>query len=162
MPYMTPDRFITAIKKTPVMLNALLKDVSQEQAVRSTDGPDGWSVVETLCHMVDFEEISFVRIKGVRKDDHIPFAPFDHHALAEQRDYKNRDLREEFEKYIAKRREVIALFAELSEDEWAHRGIHGTYGEMSLVEYALHISWHDVNHIEQITRSLGLSDFLVG
>ena len=46
MTMMTPDRFIRSVRKTPTILNAILRDVSEEQAHELTDGPGGWSVIE--------------------------------------------------------------------------------------------------------------------
>ena len=42
MAAITPERTLMALRKTPVVLNALLKGVTQEQAEQLTDGPGGW------------------------------------------------------------------------------------------------------------------------
>lgn len=161
MAYLDPDRFLTAMKKTPVLLNGILRGVSQERALASTDGPEGWSVVETVCHMVDFEEISLARFRVFLERDGADLPKFDHMALHDQRSYKTQALAAEFEKYLAFRRQALAVLSGLSEAQWQRRGVHANFGDMSLLEYALHIFWHDLNHIEQIVRSLGLSGYMV-
>ncbi len=81
MPHANAERYILALRKTPVLVKSLLKNVPQEQAITATDGPDGWSVVETMCHMRDFEEVSLKRVQVVLEQDNPPLPKLDNDAL---------------------------------------------------------------------------------
>jgi hypothetical protein len=64
-------------------------------------------------------------------------------------------LRDQFERYVELRRQFIALIANCTEDQWSRRGVHPESGVVTLLELAINVGLHDVNHIEQIVRALG-------
>jgi hypothetical protein len=69
-------------------------------------------------------------------------------------------MREALNTYIEQRRRQIAIFEGLSAEQWARRGVHPQAGEHTVLEHAVNIAQHDVNHIEQIVRALGLENAL--
>ena len=161
MTFITPERFMLALRKTPVVLNALLKGVSQEQAERLTDGPGGWSVVEAMCHIRDSADVSLKRAQLILTEDQPLLLNFDPLEGAKGRDYRRQALAAEFDAYLGARRALVALLDGVTEEQWERRGTHSTYGSMTLLELLVHITWHDLNHIEQIARTLKLSEALL-
>jgi len=159
MSAITPERYLLGLRKTPVLLNAILRGVSQEQARQCTDGPDGWTVIETMAHIRDFDELSVKRVQIILAQDKPTLPGMDMQANTRRRDSVT--LTDEFNAYLESHRRLIALLSSLSAEQWERRSVHPNYGEMSLLELTVSMLWHDVNHIEQITRSLGLSDALV-
>jgi hypothetical protein len=161
MTAITPERYVLALRKTPVVLNALLKGVSQEQAEQLTDGPGGWNVVETMCHIRDSADISLRRAQLILEEDEPLLPNFDPQEGARRRDYLHQALAAEFEAYLGARKTMVALLDGATEAQWARRGTHSSYGSMSLLELLVFITWHDLNHIEQVARTLGLSEALL-
>jgi len=159
MSAITPERYLLGLRKTPVLLNAILRGVSQEQARQCTDGPAGWTVIETMAHIRDFDELSVKRVQIILAQDKPTLPGMDMQANTRRRDSVT--LADEFTAYLESHRRLIALLSSLSAEQWERRSVHPNYGEMSLLELTVSMLWHDVNHIEQITRSLGLSDALV-
>ncbi|MBN1430803.1 MAG: DinB family protein [Anaerolineae bacterium] len=161
MSVITPERSMTALRKTPVVLNAILKGVSQEQAQRMTDGAGGWSVVETMCHIRDFTAISLTRARLILFEDQPLLPNFDPQEGAQARDYANQVLAAEFAAFLDARRALLALLADVPDDAWQRCGTHAVFGSLSLLDLVLFIVQHDLDHIEQIARTLNLSDALV-
>lgn len=161
MAVITPERYLLALRKTPVVLKALLNGVSQDQAQQLTDGPDGWSVVETLCHIRDSAEISLIRAQRILADDQPALPNFDPLEASQRRDYKHQSVTAEFGVYLESRKALVALLAEVTEDQWQRQGIHSAYGSLTLLELLVFITWHDLNHIEQIARTLNLAEALL-
>ena len=159
MSAITPERYLLGLRKSPVLLNAILRGVSQEKARQSTDGPDGWTVIETMAHIRDYDALSVKRVQMILEQDKPSLPGMDMQANTRRRDTAK--LADEFSAYLESRKRLIALLSGLSAEQWERRSIHPSYGEMSLLELSVSMLWHDVNHIEQITRSLGLSDVLV-
>lgn len=149
------------LRKTPVLLNALLRDVTDEQARTLTDGPEGWTVTEAMCHMRDLEVLTQKRVEAILTLDHPMLPSIDLVGLPKERDYPNQDLRAELSAYISMRKELVARLATVPEELWSRSGTHSTYGEMTLFDVAAHTTLHDVNHIEQIARTLKLSDAMI-
>jgi hypothetical protein len=161
MPVITPERSLVALHKTPVVLNAILKDVSQEQAQQLTDGEGGWSVVETMCHIRDFTDISFTRARLILEEDEPLLPNFDPQEGARARDYAHQELAAEFAAFLKARKALLALLAGVSSEDWQRCGTHAVFGRLSLLELTIFIVQHDLDHIEQITRTLHLSEALV-
>ena len=59
------------------------------------------------------------------------------------------------------RRELVALLDGLADDQWQRQGTHALYGGLTLLDLLVFVEWHDVNHLEQIARTLGLSAALL-
>lgn len=156
MTMMTPERFIRSLRRTPVLLDTVLCGVTQERAAVATDGPDGWSVIHIVCHLRDFEEIFFERARRIAAEDRPELALVDHLQLAEERDYAGQDLNAAYEQYLETREAFVAWLEDRADDEWARVGLHPERGEYTLLEQAMQVPLHDLDHLEQIARCLSL------
>lgn len=156
MSMLTPGRFIRGMKKTPVLLSALLNGVTQEHALAARDGGDGWNVVEIVCHLRDFEEIFFMRARRIVEEERPLLEPFDHEQMAIERHYSQEDLHAAFEAYAARRAAFLDWLKARDEADWQRVGVHPEAGEYTLLEQAMQVPLHDVDHLEQIARVLGL------
>jgi uncharacterized damage-inducible protein DinB len=161
MPVLTPQRSMAALRKTPVLLHALLKGVSQEQAQQLTDGEGGWSVVETMCHIRDFTDISLTRAHLILEEDEPTLPSFDPQEGAKRRDYPHQNLSAEVAAYLDARKALLVLLADASDEQWQRRGTHSTFGSMSLLDLIIFITMHDLDHFEQIARTLKLAEAVV-
>ena len=158
MTLMSKERFLRCLKKTPIILEAILKDVSPEQVRELRDGDDGWNVVEVMCHLRDFENIFFRRAQQIVDENRPNIIPVDHEALAAAGDYAIQDLKTVFGQYVETRRRFIGWLEGLADDEWHRVGIHPESGEITVMEIAMQVTTHDVDHTEQIVRILELAD----
>jgi hypothetical protein len=159
--YVTPDRFITNARRTPVILHGLLHSVTQERAMAATDGPDGWSVVEVVCHLRDFEGFFRHRVELMLTHDNPELPAYDHEALAIERDYQHQELRNALAVLLEERREFIALFESLTPEQFQRTGIHPENGQITVLDSAVQLTHHDITHLDQITRCLDLSEQLL-
>lgn len=154
-------RALRTLPQTPVFLELVLRGVDQAQALRATDGADGWCVLETLCHLNDYEGVFLSRMKRVLDEENPRFEAADHLAWVEEHHYKEQVLSDVFEQYLSRRREMIALLKSLPEEAWERNGVYADGTEANLAELAVNACLHDINHIEQISRSLGLTGYVV-
>ena len=51
-----PAKALRTLRKTPILLEALLEGITQEQAEALYD--DDWNVIFVVCHMRDFEAVA--------------------------------------------------------------------------------------------------------
>jgi len=155
MTMLRPDRFITAMRHSAAILPPLLKDVTLEQAQTLTDGPDGWCIAEIVGHLLDFEEIFMERAMRMAAEDHPLLVNCDQNALVIEHGYKTQDFREIMALWQGKRAEFIAWLEARSEAEWPRTGVHSTWGTITVLEQAMQISTHDLNHFDQMMKVLG-------
>ncbi len=161
MTYVTADRFIADARKTPVILNAFISGLTPERAMEAKDGPDGWSVVEVVGHLRDFEGFFRCRVELMLEQE-VPALPrYDHEALAIERDYQHQNLGEVFADLLAMRIAFLELFESLTPEQLARTGIHPESGTISVFDALVQIIHHDLTHLDQIARCLGLSDRLL-
>lgn len=161
MTYVTPDRFIADARRTPVILNGLLSGLSPERAMEATDGPDGWSVVQVVCHLRDFEGFFRDRVEMMLANDAPALPRYDHEALAIERDYQHQNLVGVFADLLARRKGFLEFFESLTPEQFERTGIHPESGSITVFDALVQIIHHDLTHLDQIARCLGLSDRLL-
>ena len=161
MTFITPDRFIADARRTPVILNGLINSLSPQRAMEATDGPDGWSVVEVVGHLRDFEGFFRDRIELILAEETPALPRYDHVALAIERDYQHQNLQAVFADLLAKRIAFLGLFESLNPEQFARSGVHPEAGPITVFDALVQIIHHDLTHLDQIVRCLGLSDRLL-
>ncbi|MDZ4671060.1 MAG: DinB family protein [Phototrophicales bacterium] len=136
------------------ILNIILSDVSQHDATTYRDNGDGWTVLEVLCHLRDYDEIFYQRANQILNEEDPTFVPRDHEALVIENEYNNQNLHAVLAELNSTRARFITFFESLTPEQWERNGFHPEYGEFPMTRSAIQVGTHDVNHIEQITRIL--------
>lgn len=147
-----PTKALRTLRKTPVLLEALLQDVTQEQAVALCDGD--WNVIFVVCHMRDYEAIAAQRVRDLLAGPNPTFAVVSNDELIQGNNYAAADLRQALAAYAQQRRETIALLESLADEQWLLAGMHPAQGPATLLDVAVNAGLHDVDHLEQIVRCL--------
>ena len=148
---------IEGLEKSGQILGLILADVSQEQAQSVRDGDDGWSVLEIICHLRDYQDIFAERIRRMLEEDNPTFKLYDdtaRMALVVENDYANQDLKNVFDDYRSARRQLIICLSSLRDDQWTRVGSFAANDEVDIVMPVVHTLLHDADHTEQIARIL--------
>jgi hypothetical protein len=151
---LSPMKALRTLRKTPALLDALLRDVTQEEAATLRDGPDGWSVLFIACHLRDFEAIYRARIELMLTEEQPTFELTDNDELARRNAYAAQDLRAVLAETRAGRRSLLARLEQLSDEQWLRVGLHPEQGPTTVLDAAINAGLHDVDHAEQILRCL--------
>jgi hypothetical protein len=154
MPIFNPEKALRAMHNTSVILQAVLRDVSTEQAQRAFDGAGGWNVVEVVGHLNDWEQIFSKRSERMIAEDDPNLPGYNQEELVKQNGYAGKDLAAVLAEFLNRRRQHIDLLVRLNEEQWGRVGTYPSLGQVTLLEHATNISIHDVNHIEQIVHTL--------
>ncbi len=148
---------LEGLEQSAQTLAHILADVSQAQARAIKDGADGWSVLEIMCHLRDYQAIFAERIRRILEEDGPTFRPYDEKArlaLAVDNDYANQNLRAVLDDYLSTRRHIIARLESLSDDQWRREGKFAEDDVVDLTMPVVHTLLHDADHSEQIARIL--------
>lgn len=151
------DWLLEGMEQSSQILGLVLDGVTQEQARTITDGADGWSVLEIMCHLRDYQEIFATRIKRMLEEDNPQFKAYDEAArmaMVVDNDYTNQDLGNVFDDYRSTRRRLIDLLSSVGDDQWARLGSFAADDEVDLWMPVVHTLLHDADHTEQIARIL--------
>lgn len=148
------QRLIDSLRKNVQVLGHLLPGVTQAEASTWRDGPNGWTILEIVCHLRDYDTIFLERCHLMMSHNHPTFPVYDHLAMVVERAYNQQDLAQAYAALAASRESFTAFFNELEDAHWQRTGQHVEQGLYTLYTLVAHVSWHDINHIEQITRIL--------
>lgn len=146
---------IANLKKTHLILCALLKNITQQQAQELRDGADGWNILEIICHVRDYQDIFYGRLKQILEEDNPTFKVYDEvarEAMITENDYANQDLKLIVEDYCKTRDHLVNFLSELEEHQWQRTGVHPMLGEVDITVPIFHTILHDADHSEQIAR----------
>ena len=153
-----PNEWLLAgLEHSGKTLGHILADLTQERAQTIRDGADGWSALEILCHLRDYQAIFAERIQRILAENMPIFTPYDESArlaMVVENDYANQDLQAVFADYAATRRQMIDLLASLDDDQWRREGRFADDDIVDLTMPVVHTLLHDADHTEQIARIL--------
>jgi hypothetical protein len=143
-----------ALRRTNIILNDLLRGLSQADALAHRDGPDGWNVVEIICHLRDLEDIYRRRAEQMVHEENPAVLAFDVTGAVTANDYAHADLREALSVWNERRAAYLAYLHTLTTPQWERTGVHPAYGPYTVLDAALRTALHDVNHTEQVLKAL--------
>ena len=149
---MMREKYVAVMNKTLATLENVVAPLSQEQATTWRDGHDGWTTVEVLCQLRDFDEIFRRRAEMIVKLQTPQLPGYDHEQMAADNRYNDQELATVLAELKASREKTHAFFAGLSTADWENTGVHPEFGTWSLTRAVMQVSHHDIDHTEQITR----------
>ncbi len=151
------ERSISLMKRTMDTLSNIFSQVTHEKATSLrdlNDGDKGWTALEVLCHLRDFDEIFYNRAVMMLEYDHPQLPAYDHEAMAIENDYISQDLAAVLAELQEKRTRFIQFWQDLGEEQWERTGQHPERESFDMTDAVMQVGLHDAIHIEQITRIL--------
>ncbi len=148
---------LEGLEQSAQTLAHILADLSQAQAGAIRDGADGWSVLEILCHLRDYQAIFADRIRRILEEEGPTFRLYDEGArlaMVVENEYAKQDLRAVLEDYLSTRRAIIDCLASLDDAQWEREGRFAADDIVDLTMPVVHTLLHDADHTEQIARIL--------
>lgn len=148
---------LEGLEQSAQTLAHILADVSQAQASAIRDGDDGWSVIEIMCHLRDYQAIFAERIRRILEEEDPTFRLYDEAArlrMVVENKYAKQDLRAVMEDYMSTRRAIIERLAPLDDEQWEREGRFAADDVVDLTMPVVHTLLHDADHTEQIARIL--------
>jgi hypothetical protein len=141
------------LERTPSVLKSLLTGLSEEW-VMNNEGPDTFSPYDVIGHLVHGEKtdwpdrIAMLLNYGTTKT----FVPYDRFAMFEESKGKTLDqLLTEFETLRKEKLQWLKSLT-LQEGDLDKKGIHPTFGEVTLRQLVSTWVVHDLTHLAQIGR----------
>jgi uncharacterized damage-inducible protein DinB len=132
----------------------IVQTAETKDLITYRDGDDGWTVAEVIGHLLDCERLFLERAKLTMTYDcpDLPFPDQDEDVIKGR--YNERDSQTVLADWRQVRDEYLAYLATIPDDAWNREGKHPRYAPLSLNDQLFLICWHDMLHIEQMTRIL--------
>lgn len=135
-------------------IQSIVETTPPDDAITYRDGGSGWTVLEVMCHLRDFEGVFMERAKLTVTQDN-PELPFpDPDLLAQMHNYNDQQLTEVYTAWRDQRRESITYFEARADSDWVRPAQHPKRGPFTLTDQLFLYTLHDSSHIEQMLRIL--------
>jgi uncharacterized damage-inducible protein DinB len=142
------------LARTADQLAAAVKDQSDAVLGRRPDEKN-WAAKEVVCHLRDTEEIFGARLEQILAMDVDPaLVATNPDRWAEERQYLVNDADRALAAFRRRRVDTLELFGKLTGAQWDKGAIHPTLGRIAVDRILSIMTWHDENHLDQLTRAL--------
>ncbi|MDE2219332.1 MAG: DinB family protein [Gammaproteobacteria bacterium] len=150
LPEMDRAALRTALERMPEELAGLFGALGASEA-RVRRAGLAFSPVEQVWHLADLEHEGFGRrIERLLHEQAPQLADFDGDAIAAERDYRRRSLREGLAAFAAARAANLAQLGQLTSADWDRRGTQAGIGPVALCDIPVFMSQHDAAHRAEI------------
>jgi uncharacterized damage-inducible protein DinB len=143
------------LRRTPRVLDALLRGLP-EAWLRENEGPDTWSSVEVVGHLLEAEETNWIpRLRHlIAHGDTVAFPPFDRFGFAEK--LRARPAAEVLDAFAEARARSLGALDDLrlAPADLGRPGRHPDFGPVTLGQLLATWAVHDLNHLGQIVNVL--------
>jgi len=151
------ERAKEILENTPRTLRALLTGIHDDWA-SANEGPDTWSPLDVLAHLIHGEETDWVPRAQIilRHGQSFAFEPFDRFAFRERDSSKGKELPELLDAFEELRARNIATLdgMKLTDRELELCGTHPEFGRVTMAQLIATWAVHDLAHIVQIARAM--------
>jgi hypothetical protein len=144
----THEDVVAGLSSTPVVLEQLVT------GARAMGPAEGWNVAEVVWHLREAEERALERMRAMR-DQQNPFLPaYDQAALARDGRYAERAIDAGVREFAALRNTMLQELKALRPEQWDRIGRHEEVETITILNQAIHLVGHDLNHLAQLARLL--------
>jgi hypothetical protein len=143
-------------QETLEILAKLIAGVPDEK-LRRKPAPNKWSVIEILAHLAEDEIATSWRLRQMLENSGCELAAFEQDIWARLGDYASWNAAETLELFRILRQNNLRMLRRLTPEEWERFGVHSERGKTSVRLLTKHMAGHDMNHVEQIRKILGIA-----
>ncbi len=149
------NRHITLMQRTLKTIDHIVRATSREDMTTWRDGGEGgWTALEALCHVRDFNTIFHERGLSVIEQENPAFIRRNHLQMVIDGNYNGQDPIAVVGELAAARANLVAFYEALTPEQLERTGVHAEYGLQTLYDLMQQVGHHDTDHTEQITRIL--------
>lgn len=113
-----------------------------------------FSVNEIVHHLTDVERLWHKRFEQMMYDDGVQFKAMDPDALAKENRYNEHLINDGLNKWSTLRAKTLEMICAMDETIHHRRAHHPRYGEMDMSRILDIMANHDMQHLEQMKRTL--------
>lgn len=143
------------LKRTPGVLDPLLKGLPADWVIRTDDGK-GWSPFDVVGHLIHGEKTDWIPRARIILEQGTTrtFDPFDRNAMHAASEGKSlNELLNEFRSLRTENLRILDTLG-LTSEQLRLKGTHPDFGEVTLQQLIAAWVVHDLGHLTQIARSM--------
>jgi uncharacterized damage-inducible protein DinB len=141
---------------TPAKLRRLVARAPRRLLTRSP-APGKWSIAQIVAHLADTETVFAYRLRMILSRDGTEIQAFDQNTWAKVEQYERVNTADALAVFTALRRANLALVKRITPAQRKQYGMHQERGKESIEHMGNMNAGHDLNHLSQIERIIGVS-----
>ena len=152
------DRFLLkALGEAAGEVRGLLWSASERRARAPGERPDeGWCLLAIAVHLRDVERQTSQQFETILRRPFAPIRTVDLDDIPFPEDYEYVSIEEAVSGFAYARQETSYSLWGLSPEEWERQAVHPYRGEVALIDLVRDLYKHDLEHLWQARRMLGL------
>ncbi len=148
---------IQVLESLPEVIDRTVAGISEER-LRTPETPGKWSALHVLRHLVDSELVWAIRLRKAVAEDRPAIHGYDQDLWADRLHYDRQSSADVRADLRALRRLNLRFLRDLEAEELKRFGVHSERGEESVEHMIRLYAGHDLLHLRQLRRILGLAN----
>ncbi|MGB1286336.1 MAG: DinB family protein [Aggregatilineales bacterium] len=137
------------------ILNHLIQTADTNAMTLYRDDGTGWTVLEVLGHLHDYEAIFLHRVKLMVEEDFADLPENDPDTLAKENAYNSQDVYKVLIAWEQRRYNYLTFLRGIEDNEmWESAANHPRRGHFTVNDCLFFTVWHDTLHLQQISKIL--------
>lgn len=149
-----PSHISTRLQYQHKTLVDLIDDLTEEQ-VRRQIITGKWSIFENIVHLQTYQHTFIKRVKQILEGNNPAFERYTADADPLFHDNCGKSIREIMHDMLTTRKEIASGMVALPETDFAKKGIHPAFGEMTLLQWINFFLLHEAHHLFAILKLSG-------
>ncbi|HCU99764.1 MAG TPA: hypothetical protein DGL25_01080 [Dehalococcoidia bacterium] len=152
------DRFLLkALGEAAGELQNLLWSASEGQSRESASPPDeGWCLLAIGVHLAEVERSTNLQFETILRRPNAPIHHVDLDDIPFPEDYAYMTINEAISGFAHARQETAYSLWGLTHEQWERTALHPYRGKVALIDLVRDLYKHDLEHLWQARRMLGL------
>lgn len=147
-------RSVWTMKQSLKLIDHFLAGVTEQEAKTYRDSGDGWTILEALCHLRDFDVVFYNRARLMLAVDSPDLPAFDHDRMVIEGNYNAQNLDTVLKSLKNSRAKDVRFFKNLTPEQWERVGNHPERERFTMTDSVQQFGLHDLDHLEQMMRIL--------
>src|SRR5687768_14793866 len=115
---------IDQLRKNIMIIGRYVQNITPQDATTYRDNGEGWTALEVMCHLRDFEQVFLDRM-CLTVDEDFPDLPVPNaDQLALENNYNAQRLDAAYSEWSQRRNALLGYIATLSDEAWARTANH--------------------------------------
>lgn len=145
---------ISILERTHRLVNEFATGASPD-IVTSKPSSEAFSITEIVYHLGDVERLWHERFAEIKaKEGGVVFVAMNPGAVAKEKKYNEKPLGDGLREWTELRQKTYEIARSFTEDELHRVALHPHYGEMVIFRMFDIMVNHDLQHLEQMKRTL--------
>lgn len=146
-----PVDSLDKLRTTPEIVKNFIGNLGSEELTRLADD-GGWSIHQVISHLSDAQGVISSRTVQFLNEENPILESKPVFAWATNQNNRPPTTLQILDQYFGSRNEMVNRLEAVQPREWARKGFHNEFGDVTLAQQVSYFAAHEITHLPQIER----------